>query len=189
MSRVPFDIEKSKKAGKLITGQSWLKRFFESVPLFIFVGMFVFVAIMQLYSNVNKNEAIGPSILFLICVLMLCGVILYSMSALYKLKRIKGVSKGKNAYFIHNIITKNNWQASIHNRQVSIIPFSWRDSGTDWGKQITILYDKDDILVNCISFGIHAIPSPFHGFANRRKVNKLIASFEKEKQAFYENRK
>ena len=43
---------------------------------------------------------------------------------------------------------------------------------------MTIIYDGTDLLVNCISFGLHSSPSPFHWFANKRKVNKLTAEFE-----------
>jgi hypothetical protein len=42
---------------------------------------------------------------------------------------------------------------------------------------MTILYDKKDILVNCTSYGLYSTPSPFHWFANRKKVNKLKSEF------------
>ncbi|MBS9774885.1 MAG: hypothetical protein KGV59_07000 [Tenacibaculum sp.] len=59
------------------------------------------------------------------------------------------------------------------------IIFPWlNNSWTDWGKQITIIYDRKDILVNCISFGRGSIPSPLHWFANKRKINKLKSGFE-----------
>ena len=88
------------------------------------------------------------------------------------------ISRGKNSNLIKKIAEKNEWNISANNQQIAIINFSWKDSGTDWGKQMTIIYDGTDLLVNCISFGLHSSPSPFHWFANKRKVNKLTTEFE-----------
>ena len=74
---------------------------------------------------------------------------------------------------------KNEWKIEANNQQMTIISFSWQETGTDWGKQMTILYDKKDILVNCTSYGLFSTPSPFHWFANRKKVNKLKSEFNK----------
>ncbi|PQV44726.1 hypothetical protein CLV33_11813 [Jejuia pallidilutea] len=178
MSRIPIDISKSKTSGKLITRQWILEKIFEYLLPLMIVGMFPFIAIMEFNSNLKKDEPIGLSIVFLIFTLVIGGFMIYSIFNVYKLKRIKGISRGKNSNLIKKIAEKNEWNISANNQQISIINFSWQDSGTDWGKQMTILYDEKDILVNCISFGLFSSPSPFHWFANRRKVNKLTTEFE-----------
>jgi len=178
MSRIPIDISKSKKAGKLIIRQWLLEKLFEYLFPLILVGMFLFIMIMEFNWNLNKNEPIGLSLLLLIFVLIISGFMIYSIFNVYKLKRINGISRLENSILIQKIAEKNEWSISTNNQQISIINFSWQDSGTDWGKQMTILYDEKDILVNCISFGLHSNPSPFHWFANKRKVNKLTAEFE-----------
>ena len=62
---------------------------------------------------------------------------------------------------------------------MTILNLTWKESGGfDWGKQLTIIYDGTDVLVNYISFGLHSSPSPFHWFANKRKINKLKTEFE-----------
>ena len=178
MNRIPIDISKSKKAEKLITRQWFLEKLFEYLLPLMLTGMFPFIAIMEFNSNLNNDEPIGLSLVFLIFTLIIGGFMLYSIFNVYKLKRIKGLSRGKNSNLIKKIAEKNEWNISANNQQISIINFSWQDSGTDWGKQMTILYDEKDILVNCISFGLFSSPSPFHWFANKRKVNKLKAEFE-----------
>ena len=133
---------------------------------------------MEFNSNLNKDEPIGLSIVFLIFAMIIVGLIIYSIFNVYKLKRIKGISRGENSNLIKKIAKKNEWNISANDQQIAIINFSWQDSGTDWGKQMTIIYDGTDLLVNCISFGLHSSPSPFHWFANKRKVNKLTVEFE-----------
>ena len=179
MSRIPIDISKSKKAGKLIIREWLLEKLFDYLLPLMLVGMFPFITIMKFNSNLNKNEPIGLSLSLLIFSLVISGFMVYSIFNMYKLKRINGVSRGKNSNLIKKIAEKNKWNISVNNQQISIINFSWQDSGTDWGKQLTILYDGKDILVNCISFGLYSSPSPFHWFASKRKVNKLKKEFEK----------
>ena len=178
MSRILIDITKSKKAEKLIIRQWFLEKLFEYVLPLMLAGMFPFVAIMEFNSKINNDEPIGLSLALLIFTIIIGGFMIYSIFNVYKLKRINGISRGKNSNLIKKIAEKNKWIISANNQQISIINFSWKDSGTDWGKQMTILYDEKDILVNCISFGLFSSPSPFHWFANKRKVNKLTAEFE-----------
>ncbi|MFT4611706.1 MAG: hypothetical protein ACI9OT_001082 [Gammaproteobacteria bacterium] len=61
---------------------------------------------------------------------------------------------------------------------MTVITYSWQTGETDWGKRLSIFYDKTDSLVNCVSFGLFSSPSPFHWSANRRKVNKLKNEIE-----------
>ena len=179
MSRIPIDISKSKTSGNLITRQWILGKIFEYLLPLMIVGIFPFIAIMEFNSNLNKDEPIGLSLTFLIFTLIIGGFMIYSIFNVYKLKRIKGISRGKNSNLIKKIAEKNNWNIFSSNQQMTILNLTWKESnGFDWGKQLTIIYDEKDILVNCISFGLHSSPSPFHWFANKRKINKLETEFE-----------
>lgn len=180
MSRISIDIPKSIQTKKLIIRESLFEKSIEYSFFFILVMMFPFISIMQLNSDIDKNESIGFSILLLIVSLTVSSLMIYSFFDMNSLKRISGLSRGKNSILIKKIAKDNKWVISSMNQQIIIINFSWKDSGigTDWGKQITILFDGNDILVNCISFGTHSNPSPFHWFANKRKVNTLISEFE-----------
>ncbi|MEM9078154.1 MAG: hypothetical protein AAGC43_14010 [Bacteroidota bacterium] len=95
------------------------------------------------------------------------------------MERIKGISKEQNSKLVMEISEDNNWRILTKNEKMTIIGFSWKESGMDWGKQMTILYDAEDILVNCISYGLFSTPSPFHWFANRKKVSRLKYKFKK----------
>ena len=181
MGRIPIDIPKSKKAEKLITKSWFLEKFMEYMLFIFLAAMFPIITISKFNSDLIKNEPIGLSLFLMILSLIFCGTLLYAIFNVYKLKRIRGLSRGQNSSLIKKIAEKHEWNISANNQQISIINFSWQNSGgTDWGKQMTIIYDKTDILVNCISFGLHSSPSPFHWFANKRKINKLRTEFERE---------
>src|SRR5690606_40355912 len=120
------------------------------------------------------------SLVLLVLAILTSGIIIYSVKNLNSLKRIVGLSRNVNSALIIKIAERNKWNIFSHNEQATIINFSWENPGTDWGKQMTILYDGNDVLVNCISFALFSTPSPFHWFANKRKINKLQTEFENE---------
>lgn len=178
MSRLPINIPKSKQVEKLILRQRFFLRIMETLFHMMFALFLPFISGMQLYSDITKNKSLELSLTFFIVSILISYLLIYSIINIHSLKRVKGLSRGKNLSQIKKIAENNTWNISSTNQQITIIDFSWQDSGTDWGKQMTILYDKNDILVNCISFGAFSSPSPFHWFANKRKVNKLITEFE-----------
>lgn len=145
----------------------------------MFVIAFPFIWILEFNSDLTKNQPIGMSLTFLILSLTFSYLLIYSILNLNTLKRIKGLSRGQNTNLIKKIAEKNNWNIYSSNQQMIILNLNWKESGGfDWGKQLTIIYDVNDILANCISFGLHSSPSPFHWFANKRKINKLKTEFE-----------
>jgi hypothetical protein len=145
----------------------------------MFVLILPFIWISEFNSDLTKNEPIGISLIFLILSITFSSLLIYSILNLNTLKRIKGLSRGQNTTLIKKIAEKNNWNIYSSNQQMTILNQNWKESsGFDWGKQLTIIYDGTDILVNCISFGLHSSPSPFHWFVNKRKINKLKTEFE-----------
>lgn len=136
---------------------------------------------MQFYSDLIKNLPIGFSLVLLILSNSFSFSLIYAIADLKKLERIKGLSRGNNLNLIKKIAKRNNWNIYSSNQQMTILNLNWKESnGLDWGKQLTIIYDGSDILVNCISFGLHSNPSPFHWFANKQKITKLKAEFESQ---------
>ncbi|WP_299763744.1 hypothetical protein [uncultured Dokdonia sp.] len=180
MSRIAIDISKSKQAGKLVIKRWLLEKITEYCLYAMFVFLLPFIAVMEINSDLNKNESIVLSLLFLVLAITLSSLFMYSIITMNSLKRIHGLSRGKNLNLIKKIAKNHNWNISSTNQQITIIQFSWQETGIDWSKQMTVLYDENDILVNCISFGFGSSPSPFHWFANKRKVDKLKIEFENE---------
>jgi hypothetical protein len=47
----------------------------------------------------------------------------------------------------------------------------WAQTSHDLGKVIVVIYDGNDVLINCRSFIRYNPTSPFHGIPNRRIIN------------------
>lgn len=182
MSRFAIDIPKSKQTGKL-TSKRWYR---EHIIYYLLFAMIVFglllMSIAEFNSFLTKNESATWSLILSFSLVVLNSFLIYSIVNMSSLKRINGLSRGKNFNLIKKVAHKNNWNISLTNQQLTIINLSKRDSGTYYGNQITILYDGEDILVNCITFGSFSTPSPFHWFTNKRKIDKLVTDFENGKK-------
>ena len=176
-----INISKSKQTKKLVFKQWIIERIFYYLVEGMFIIALPFLASLEFYSDFSKNEPIGISLGLLLLSLIFSSLLLYSVLNLYGLARIRGLSRGQNSALIKKIAEKNNWKIYSSNQEMTIILLHWSESsGFDWGKQITIIYERTDILANCMSFGINSDASPFHWFANKRKINQLMVEFENE---------
>jgi hypothetical protein len=177
MNTYQIDITESKKAEKLVFKKWFLTKLFDIIFELPYILFFPFVSGMNLFSKIDNQEPYGIALFYFIIAVTVCGMLFYSVYHLNTLIRFNGISRRKNSEIIKEIAVNNKWKIESNNQQMKIISFSWQETGTDWGKQMTILYDKKDILVNCTSYGLYSTPSPFHWFANRKKVNKLKSEF------------
>ena len=108
MSRFPIDIPKSKQIEKLVIKEWLLVKISEYFFYLMFVIAFPFASIMKLNSDLNKDETIGFSIFFLVLSLIFSGLMIYSIFDLNSLKRINGLSRGKNSNLIKRLRKKMN---------------------------------------------------------------------------------
>ena len=183
----PIKISESKTENKLIFEKSIFEKISDlmlEIPIILFIPILCGFALFKKITT--EEQYVGALILFTLS-LIISGLIVYSLFTLNLLERVKGNSRGQNSKIIKEIAEINNWKIHSDNQQMTIISFSWKETGTDWGKQMTILYDKKDILINCISYGLLSSPSPFHWFANKRKVNKLKTEFIERIKTHYNN--
>jgi len=179
MSVLKVDIQKSIQAEKLIFKRCFLEEITDYFLYGMMVICFPFIWVLELNSDLTKNQPIGMSFTLLILSLTFSILLIYSILNLNTMKRIKGLSIEQNTNLIKKIAKKNNWNIYSNSHQMTALNFTWKESfGLDWGKQMTIIYDETDILVNCVSFGRYETPSPIHWFANKRRTNKLTAEFE-----------
>jgi len=177
MRKHPIDILKSKQVDRMVYVSSIDKILDYMLPL-IFAISILFAGGMKFYFDFKNNNSIELSLIFLISSICIATLLIYWTRKINTLIRIKGLSRGKNLKIVKRIAKENNWNVSSSNQEITIIYFDWNMGSTDWGKEMTIIYDKNDILVNCISYGMNSNPSPFHWAANEKKVNKLKTEFE-----------
>ena len=177
MRQHPIDIIKSKHVNRMVYVSRIDKALDYMLPLSFAIAI-LFAGGLKFYFDFKNNNSIELSLIFLIASISIASLLMYWTRNIHTLIRIKGLSRVKNSKIVKRIAKENNWNVSSSNKDLTIIYFDWNMGSTDWGKEMTILYDKNDILVNCISYGLNSNPSPFHWAANERKVNTLKTEFE-----------
>lgn len=179
MNTHAINIPESKKRSKLVFEKSFFEKLSEwliEIPTIVFIPV---LCGLVLFEKISTDQPFFGTLVLFALSIALSVLLIYSISRLNSLERIKGISKEQNSKLVMEISEDNNWRILTKNEKMTIIGFSWKESGMDWGKQMTILYDAEDILVNCISYGLFSTPSPFHWFANRKKVSRLKYKFKK----------
>ncbi|WGF94014.1 hypothetical protein [Aequorivita marisscotiae] len=175
-----IDIPKSKQKGRVIRKTWLIEPIFDFLTYVVLVGAYPLLSGLFFFDQLeNGDYIIGASVLFGLA-LILGGLLLYSIINLDRLKRISGTLKDGNREAVKNLTEKLGWTLQIHNQQVSILSPAWSWFSTNWGRQIVVIYDRQDILINSTSYGLHDLKSPFHWFGNR-KLEKIIKdNFEEE---------
>ncbi len=175
-----IDIVKSKKKGRLIRKTWLIEPFLDFIIYAVIVGFLPFSSGLFFIGHLkNDKNLFIVSILFLVA-LAFCGLLFYSVVTLDRLIRIHGSLKEQNREFVKEVIEQLGWSVQHHNQQLTIASPPWSIFSTNWGRQVVIIYDSGDILVNSTTYGLHDIKSPFHWFGNRKIERQLIERFEEK---------
>ena len=175
-----IDIVKSKKKVRLIRKTWLIESFFDFIIYGVIVGFLPFSSGLFFIGHLkNHKDLFIVSILFLVA-LAFCGLLFYSVITLDRLKRINGTLKEQNRAFVKEVIGQLGWSIQYHNQQLTIASPPWSILSANWGRQVVIIYDREDILVNSTTYGLHDIKSPFHWFGNRKLERQLIEGFEQK---------
>lgn len=178
-----IDIQKSIDKNKVIR-KTWLLvkiiDFFGSVVL---VCSFTFLSGLVLTFKIKSSEDLVEPIMIFFIPLIFGELLCYSLLKLDRLKRIKGVSKEQNREIIKGLFENLGWTIFNHNQKMTLAVPPWSWCSTNWGQQVIVIYDHNDILINCTTYGLHDIKSPFHWFGNRKRERKIIIGFEKQNES------
>ncbi|PZW37030.1 hypothetical protein LX95_02892 [Mesonia algae] len=180
-------IKESKKSGKLIYSESILLKLLE-IPWFIFCVSFLpYFFGYQNFKQINleKMETIIIPILYLTSSILIA----FCYFQLNKLKRCKNIIIGNNKNLIKNylkdLVERREWTIIENNDKVDILEIPFHDRATGWDKRITILYDKNDLLINCSTFGWGGVKLPIDLFCNRYLEDRLIERMQKKIKTHY----
>ena len=159
----------------------WLVEIILDFTIYLFIiGFLPLITGSYFFEQVESdNNLFIESLLFGIS-LLISGLLIYSIINLNRLRRINGTLKDKNLQIIEQLAEKLDWTLHTHNQRITILTLPWNWLSTDWGRKITVIYDRQDILINITSYGTHNLKSPFHWFENKKLEKKLIHNFEKE---------
>jgi hypothetical protein len=180
---VDVDIPASKKEDKLVfivnySFSYFFDRISEGFLFLIVIGLFPFIAFMRLRSNYIYAEPTLLSLLFLFISIAFSILIVYSILASTKLKRIRGISPNKNKELLKKVVKESGWYVYRKSQEMTIFKKDWKWTSFNYGQEIVVLYDEKDILINGISYLKDEIKSPFHWFSNRKIERNIKKDFE-----------
>jgi hypothetical protein len=175
-----IDIDNSKVKNRLVT-KTWL---IEQILNFIFyvalVTTFPFSSGLFLFAQFKSGDNLFFVTIVLFITLLFSIFLLYSILNLNKLRKIQGVSKEQNVEFTLEVVAQLGWKLLIHNQLLIIANPSGSWFSSNWYRQVVILYDKQDVLINITYYGLHDFKSPFHRFGNRKLEKQFIKEFEQK---------
>lgn len=178
MKNDKIDIDNSKVKNRLVT-KTWLV---EQILNFIFytalIASFPSFSGLFLFAQYKSGGNLFYVSLFLIMMLLFSGLMLYSVLNFNRLRKIQGVSQEQNIKFTLEVVEQLGWKVLTQDQQLIIARPSERWFSSDWNRQIVLLYEKQDVLINCTYYGLHDFKSPFHWFGNRNIERQLIEGFK-----------
>ncbi|HET8810455.1 MAG TPA: hypothetical protein VFM65_09360 [Flavobacteriaceae bacterium] len=141
-----------------------------SISISTFFGVFVFALFINTEHLLTNTTLLG-GILF-------GGLIFLSVVNIDKLKRISGISEEKNRQIIKKKAKQLGWK--ILNEDENLMEFGFHDL-TNWRRQVIVIFDQKDILINSTAYGLFDLKSPFHWFGKRSSENSLIREINEKK--------
>jgi len=175
-----IDIPKSKQKGRVVRKTLLIEPLIDFLTYVVLVGAYPILSGFFFFDQLEKKEHLVPALILFGLAIILGGLLLYSIINLDRLKRINGALKDQNRQAIKNLTENLGWTLQIHNQQVSILSPPWNWFSTNWGRQVIVIYDRQDILINSTSYGLHDIKSPFHWFGNRKLEQIVRDNFEEK---------
>ncbi|WP_420573904.1 hypothetical protein [Kordia sp.] len=174
---IDIDIEASKKAEVLIFIRDYaspmllLDIFFDVIYYIILIAAFPVMSIFILIDSLNHTFYLLFSILYFIITVTIASLITYVLCSPRKLMRISGISPQKNYAILEKISKQADWDLRLNSGKFSVYKAGY--SLISYGKELVVIYDHQDILINCINLSRMGSRSPFH-WSGSRKMEKQI---------------
>lgn len=162
----------------MVYKSKWFHLFLDKL-LFLFIFISSLISYLMVLSIDNPYSSTENAWMFYIPVIVIAGGLTISGFNTDRLKRIRGTKKEINQQYINEIISELKWDSEISNRDMTILTPS-SEYLYNGGRQVTIIYDESDILVNSVAYSFFAGVSPFHFLSNRSIVRTIKKRFEEK---------
>lgn len=180
--RYDIDIKASLKKERLVIRESWFEKFIEIQVIAIICSTLAIAPALLIYKVHENSTSPNDFHLAYLVALVTYSLLAYTLYKLFGLFRFKKLT-GKNPSFNRKIVKefarlqeltvmKDNKECFIGVSKIS--PFTW-------GSQITILFKKEVILFNSITYGRYGFKSPY-SFGNHSTLIHHLKSLIQEKQ-------
>lgn len=173
-----IDVEKSIKNQKVYRKIWIIVKVFDFLLNLFFILSFPFIAFINWKRSLTTGDILFSTFLFIIA-LSLALLFFYALLNINKLRKVKGISPKDNKALITTILEEFEWELYRNNIQFTQATIDWSWISFDYGKEIVVIYENENILINCVSYGRGDLKLFTHWFINRKKENEIIKEFEK----------
>ena len=180
----PIDVKMSRQKGRVVRKTGTGASVFDLAIYVMLIAIFPFLGSVELFGNISRGTLGFWSIVFFISSCALGLGLAYSVLNMDRLKRIRGISREKNREFVRETARILGWQLRNGNTEFALLTPPWNWSQLNWGRDLVVIYDGSDILVNCVTYGKGKFRSPGHWFSSRRFERVFIEVFEASFEEF-----
>lgn len=176
-------LSKMKEKGKVILSyHSIFNRIMDYFILSLIVLGILSASLMNLVNTIHQSESLTSAILLFLMALLFALFIVNALINTKKLTRLQGAKRSTNRRMIKELAEEWEWEILIHSHDISILRKPLSSFSLEWGRSLYIIYDKNDILICCLTFGRSDSISLFHGFQNRNYVKQVKEVLSKNKR-------
>ena len=168
---IPRSIQKRRLTYKM-TAELILSNILDNSIWILFLGA-TFLALC------NKNNYIKHGLTFPIIAVTIGMWIIVGLYFINKLIAVDGLTQDENRKRIIEIVKNKFPKLAMNGTGQSIIRFKKEIGIFNWGREITIIFNKNEFFINYTTFGRYHIKSPFHALTNYLILARLLRQFSK----------
>ena len=150
-----IDIIKTKQRNRLVYKSHWIE-FYEIFAFAMILAMLVFPLILILKSTMDLRAIISLSSMIIVLIFI----------TIYKIVRSRqfyilhtGLPKKTNKLLLADYIEKNDYKLRFHDNDYLRAILKFKIIRTP--KELTVIFDDNQILINIVSYGRIRFPLPF----------------------------
>lgn len=172
-----IDIRKSIKKRKLVTKRSLFFFLFPYLVLAGMLGFMLYVSISDMISNHVFDFAASQVILLIFILFLVPLFIIKNGFNAFAFQVVHGKSKDENIKIAERVLQENKKLKVKRKNKDFIRAYFERSLTFDWGNELYIIFDNEDVLINFCSFARFDMPQPFRFYSDREFERKLINKF------------
>lgn len=173
-----INIKESAIREKVVFNESIWEQLSSKIFWAVLLLSFPLFSILILIADAQKEgiKGIVDVLLFVVLANLIPYSIYRRLIKMQKLKKVQGESLQMNREIIKAFVKEEEWRTIIDNKTYLLaIPNS---SLLTWSRQFLIIYHQNEVLFNCMTFGLHGLLSPFHFLSDQKEEDRFLEAFE-----------
>jgi hypothetical protein len=173
-----IDFKKSINSKRLIFKKGWFSRFTDNAVWIFMIIAFPVISLSMLYGSIKFNwihDSLPQVLIMQFVGLGLSSFMIFRLSTMDRLVVAKGVIDN-NRQWIQEICKELKYGIVTDNKKCLVAVL--KPGLFAWHRYLYVIYDNDKVLINCITYGLHGLKSPFHRMIDKRIINKITTGLE-----------